>query len=423
MTLGWVLYAVLLGALFGAAAACAESALAAFRKPGRGAWTASLAASVLVPIGAYFVPAPTPHATAALLSPWPLFMPMESGGGISLLARLQPAFPILWGVGSTILLTWLAWSYDRFRRARRTWPVRRLHDVEVLESPAVGPAVIGILWTRIAVPRWIDELDHDLQRLALLHEQEHQRRRDPLLLWGAWIACALAPWNLALWWQLRRLRTAIEVDCDRRVLERGAPIARYGDLLLEVGQRLTARPRLALALFETRSFLERRIHVMTSRPPRRAPRAFGAILAVTLVVAFVVELVPPARLAEANALSNGDPAVPALAIAPADTPPAFTFTPYTVKPRCIEGCTTERLQEFLSDAPTCHVTIGILIDTHGSVTATDVLKPGGASCENGARSWAMTTRWTPAELDGRAVPVWLAQPILYEREESSGPGL
>ena len=26
------------------------------------------------------------------------------------------------------------------------------------------------------------------------------------------------PWNLALWWQLRRLRLAVEMDCDNRVV-------------------------------------------------------------------------------------------------------------------------------------------------------------------------------------------------------------
>ena len=35
------------------------------------------------------------------------------------------------------------------------------------------------------------------------------------------MAVVLMPWNLPLWWQWRRLRFAIEVDCDARVLASG----------------------------------------------------------------------------------------------------------------------------------------------------------------------------------------------------------
>ncbi|UUZ52386.1 hypothetical protein LP419_22985 [Massilia sp. H-1] len=42
--------------------------------------------------------------------------------------------------------------------------------------------------------------------------------RDPQLLGLALLVLVAMPWNLPMWWQLRRLRHAIEVDCDARVL-------------------------------------------------------------------------------------------------------------------------------------------------------------------------------------------------------------
>jgi bla regulator protein blaR1 len=42
---------------------------------------------------------------------------------------------------------------------------------------------------------------------------------DPLLPRVAQLMVALAPWNLPAWWQLRRLRFAIQVDSDARVLQ------------------------------------------------------------------------------------------------------------------------------------------------------------------------------------------------------------
>jgi len=76
------------------------------------------------------------------------------------------------------------------------------------------------------------------------------------------------PWNLPLWWQLRRLRRAIEVDCDARVLNAGHDVNRYGETLLEVGQRHSAFLGSVAAMSESKSFLEQRIRIMLSKPKR-----------------------------------------------------------------------------------------------------------------------------------------------------------
>src|SRR5581483_4580876 len=60
--------------------------------------------------------------------------------------------------------------------------------------------------------------------------------RAPLLLMATQLMVAVAPWNLPLWWQLRRFRFVVEVDCDRRVLKKGLDPVTYGEALLAVGQ-------------------------------------------------------------------------------------------------------------------------------------------------------------------------------------------
>ncbi|HUH12825.1 MAG TPA: carboxypeptidase regulatory-like domain-containing protein, partial [Longimicrobiales bacterium] len=94
---------------------------------------------------------------------------------------------------------------------------------------------------------------------------------------GAFLAAAALPWNPALWWQLRRLRLAVEVDCDARVLGLLPDRARYGHLLLAVGARASARPFAAAALTEPRSFLEERIRAMTMPKPSRPALRAGAL--------------------------------------------------------------------------------------------------------------------------------------------------
>jgi len=107
------------------------------------------------------------------------------------------------------------------------------------------------------------------------------------LAWGA-LALVLAPWNPALWWQLRRLRLAVEMDCDARVLSRGHHAPDYGALLLQVGHRRARLPLGAPALGEPASFLERRIRRMaTTLPPWRwvGAAAAGAVAAGAIMAA------------------------------------------------------------------------------------------------------------------------------------------
>jgi hypothetical protein len=160
----------------------------------------------------------------------------------------------------------------RVRRASRSWPTTTMHGARVRVAPHVGPVVIGFLRPEIVVPHWVLERPDDEQRLVVSHELEHVRARDPLFLGLGWLGVILTPWNPAVWYMLSRLRLAIELDCDARVLRRGAAMHAYGSLLLDVAQHASPLRTRALALADDSSHLQQRILAM-QRAPRRFDRS------------------------------------------------------------------------------------------------------------------------------------------------------
>jgi hypothetical protein len=113
------------------------------------------------------------------------------------------------------------------------------------------------------------------------------------------------PWNPALWWQLSRLRLAIELDCDARVIARKAGDAiAYSRLLVSVGERSLATRQPVLAMSRSRSSLAKRFDAILKRDivrPRRVLAlsllAAGTVASLAFLpspnVANVVELVRP----------------------------------------------------------------------------------------------------------------------------------
>jgi TonB-dependent SusC/RagA subfamily outer membrane receptor len=93
------------------------------------------------------------------------------------------------------------------------------------------------------------------------------------------------PWLLPLHWLSRRLRLAVELDCDARVVAHGAQPRAYGSLLIDMAGRTSALP-FAAALADRPSELEQRIRALGRRGPRlRHLRAGVAACAVALLVA------------------------------------------------------------------------------------------------------------------------------------------
>lgn len=303
-----VIHLLLVGVLAALAAHFGEQAVRRLRLPVRGVWAAAMAFTVLVPaigltraIGAEViarkrvavpVAAGAPGLTSELradVAPvadaavFPPTLVVPAG-----VARLDSALLILWGGASLLALVRLGAAHVRLRRRCDGWAHAEVDGTPVRLSADVGPAVAGVRRAAIVLPDWALDAPPAVVRLMLEHEREHVRARDHWLAFAADLLVALAPWHPALRWQRRRLRLAIEMDCDARVLRVEQDARRYAELLIAVAGRPSSPARglaAAVALAPRPSTLQRRITAMTEHRQRRPVTALACASA-ALVVAF-----------------------------------------------------------------------------------------------------------------------------------------
>ncbi|HEX2076415.1 MAG TPA: M56 family metallopeptidase [Longimicrobium sp.] len=303
MIAAWMLYGLLVSAMLALGAWLLEGAVRMRGWPVRFLWLGALAATIaLVALVPLRMDAPEPGPAPGIDIPlepraaaetgpdglaqmvaqalgavrdvlaWPLRQAAEIGDG-----AVGRSLAAGWGIVSTILLLVAAGTALRVRRARRAWPRAEVAGEAARVAPGTGPAVLGIFRPEIVVPAWLLKAPEDEQRLVVLHEREHVRARDPLVLAAGCVAAALLPWSPAAWWMLLRLRAAVELDCDTRVLRGGVPRRAYGSLLIDMAGR---EPWLFLsvpAFAGAPSTLERRLRAMNSRLSRPARARAGAL--------------------------------------------------------------------------------------------------------------------------------------------------
>ncbi|HEX7118861.1 MAG TPA: TonB family protein [Longimicrobiales bacterium] len=293
--IAWLLYTVLVSALLGLAALACEAALWAAGRPSRWSWAAAMCGSLVLPLVAWLRPeevvargvaAPASPAVAPATLLLDVAVPAAS-------ASWDGWVLAGWATLSLAVLVVVVLAHARLVAARRRWDRERVDGVAVYVSRDVGPAALGFFGGAIVIPEWALRLEARLRRLMLLHESEHVRAGDPRLVWLGLAAVLAMPWNPVVWWQLRRLRLAIEMDCDARVM-RSAPDAQgYGTLLLEVGRRHSVGRLLAAALAEPRSSLERRLDRLLGPKPRGWMRPAALAVAAVGLVALACEAPEP----------------------------------------------------------------------------------------------------------------------------------
>jgi hypothetical protein len=276
MIAAWMLYCVAIATLFVVFGEALERALHLAARATRWAWVVALAGSCVVPAAAWLRPSafgalPVPMGQAVANGPMmsppvssTTFAPMRSFS----LGDLDAVLMWAWGLSSAALLLSLGAAAVRLAALRLGWRSVTVDGRVVLVSDDVGPAVAGLWPSRVVLPEWALGLGEGERRLMLAHEEEHVRARDPWLLAVATATLVLAPWNPVLWWQVRRLRLSVEMDCDARVLMREGDAPAYGELLLRVARRRAHLPLGAAALGEPASFLGRRIRRMVTTLPR-----------------------------------------------------------------------------------------------------------------------------------------------------------
>lgn len=301
MILSTMLYAVCIAALLGLFALVSERICGELRWARRAPWILALVASLTIPAYSFLIK--SDGAEGGLVS-----LPFA----IDLLPDVLPGDVRSATGDDSADTTWLTWLEEKslddmllglwlgssalmllvllVASLQLSWAIRRLEtrtiDADcVVLAERLGPAVYGFLAPRIILPKWLADGDAALRKLVLAHERKHIAARDQMILLGALLLVAAMPWNPALWWQLRRLRAAIEVDCDARVLADGADAASYSEALLSVRLRAGNAPLGAVALSEPVSDLERRIRIMLEESRRFSLPRVGARMLLALVLA------------------------------------------------------------------------------------------------------------------------------------------
>jgi TonB family protein len=466
-----MLYTVVTGIPVVLGAVALAAILRRYGRPERAVWMCALVLAFALPAISLLDPARTEPVVGASPTAGVIGLP-------EVVALPVPRSSL--DVGNLLVALWLGVSLSmathwmlatlRLSWSARSWRPGTMNGVAVLVTHDVGPAVSGVLRPRVLAPEWLTSLPPRERELILMHEQEHVRARDPMLVALARAARILTPWNPVVWLLSSRLVRAVELDCDRRVLERTADVAAYGHTLLKVSARRPSRMVAAAAFAESEAPLRNRILAMTtpSRTISIAAIAAATILGVVLLVGALGIPVPTvsldvqvggaeaARPDQTPAVTHFDtpPTPPPPPPPPVDhhvvVPPAPSgltptisviaqlpeaargyrasepigepeFTPMTVRPTLTNADEVSRALMRTYPALLRDAGIGgapvmwIHIDETGVVDATRVYESSGyAALDEAASDVAEAMRFTPARNGDSVTATWVQIPIRFQ---------
>jgi len=440
--ISWVAYVLIVSSLVGIAAAVMERSATGLGLPVRWIWAFAFVVALTVvvlpgtgaDVGSWVGDRAVGGVSLGVPSVVEAAWAARDPGGAMQLRRevwVDRALGFAWGlVSAFLLIRWIGAS----RRARRwigRWeplvPRMEVGGRPVLVAPHAGPAVLGILQNQVVVPRWCSQLSTHEKNLILAHEAEHVRARDSLLLAAGYLMTILMPWNVAFWMYFRRLQTAVELDCDARVVDTAPGIRRtYGRLLLTAAARSRDLGPVPTMFSFRSSSLARRI-LMLSHDRRGALRIHHLLLlAGGLLLAVGSCLVPgPDRNGESPTAPDEVASPPAAAEVEASQPDRTlavepTFTPFTVAPEIRNRAEVQR--ELQREYPSTLRDEGIggtvlmhfFIDEEGRLRNTVVAESSGhAVLDEAAERVANAFEFWPAMNRDEHVPVWIQIPITF----------
>jgi bla regulator protein BlaR1 len=313
----WMIYVIVVSLILCIAALNAERALRLRKAATRWVWIAVIMASLVVPTIISTVSFQVPELQPTNRPPTVISFRDTTSVPIEAITRLpeialSPRNPReldsqlerFWLIASGAMVLVLAGSALQLFWRKRHWARATVTGTAVYTAPGIGPAVVGLLNPRIVVPPWVVESSPECQALVMAHEQQHLSARDPQLLTTALCMLVFMPWNLPLWWAIRRLRHAMEVDCDARVLRAGHDRNRYAEALIDAGERRSSFLGTVAAMAESSSKLEERIVLLLSKPAR-GWKTMAILLSGVAVclLAVATQVSPPNSAAAARAQS------------------------------------------------------------------------------------------------------------------------
>lgn len=195
-------------------------------------WTGVMVAMLALPVWSAW----GPKAVLRLLTP-------PSGSIVSMQmaafadsgATFPPVRPEFWTVEKMLIAVWLIGMVVLLSRLLtgtvRTNRLRRLNG-----EGLVTPVTVGWLRPSVILPAGSREWPLEQLRAVMAHEEEHARRRDPLVQWVALLNRAVFWFHPLAWWLEKRLAGLSEEACDDAVLMGGHDPLEYSEFLLRLAR-------------------------------------------------------------------------------------------------------------------------------------------------------------------------------------------
>ena len=183
------------------------------------------------------------------------------------------------------------------------------------------PMAWGLWRPHVLLPGEADDWPEARQRVVLLHELAHIKRRDCVTQLMAHLACAAYWFNPLVWIAAHRLRAERERACDDLVLAAGTRGSDYADHLLDIARTLRsgAWPTWSAVTMAHRSQLEGRLMaILDPALPRRSPSRRSLAVIAGLAFITVVSLAgarPVAKVVERPVVRQEAPGVRAIGVA------------------------------------------------------------------------------------------------------------
>jgi TonB family protein len=288
-------------------------------------WSVAFAALLLLPLLSMALPALRVPVASSLLAPVFVFRtnvlgtsvepagPTSARQAMSVPEKFTPwanwgeILMAIWAAGAAVslmqmLIGWVA--VERMRREAKPCRIPSFDsvkgllgivgDVNLLET-ARGrmPGTYGLFRPTIFVPSDAMGWDEERQRVVLLHELAHVRRRDAATQLLARAALALHWWNPLVWFAWREFLKERERAADDLVLGAGAEASGYASQLLEIARSMqmpAAYGWAALAMARRSQLEDRLLAILDSGRDRKTPRRATAIALAAVAMGAIIPL-------------------------------------------------------------------------------------------------------------------------------------
>ncbi|MEJ2637734.1 MAG: M56 family metallopeptidase [Calditrichia bacterium] len=284
-----------------------------------------------------------------------------------------------------------------------------------------SPFVIGWFRFRVVLPRIADDWSETELKTVLSHEIAHTKQFDQWINLLQLISQAIYFFNPLVWFLNGRLSYFREILCDRKTIDvlHQKPLE-FSRCLVSISEDLVKpRRHLCSTLHFSESFkiIKKRITYHTQIKKEFAMKRWGILYLLTFtgIIFLFLALSCERNGSEAGQTMNPDMGNKSAAITGGDG--AVPFSELTEKPTVLKRVEPVYPENSRKAGEEGMAVIKILVNEQGNVEKTEVVKALTPDLTNAAEEAAKQFKFTPAQLDGKPVKVWMTVPFLFKLKD------